>query len=159
MNAHMDLRKKPLARIRLTSLANRATPTPALGQAPGQYGLNIMEFRKSSNNQTSNIKEHVYIPTPITIFSHNSFEILIKTPPNTHLIKKIAKISKGSSMAKIQNYKKSFILLQEIYEIALSKKSNRSMNHLRTRAICKTLIGSAKSMGLPIRSQRASSCE
>ena len=145
------LRKKPLARIRLTLPANRAAPSPLLGQALGQYGINIMEFCKSFNKKTSNTKEHIYIPTSITIYSHNSFDVPIKTPSNTSLLKGIAKISKGSAMTKKERLPGDpFILLQEIYEIATSKKSNRLMNHLGIQAICKTLIGSAKSMGLPV---------
>lgn len=146
----MTLERKPLAVIRLTSLANRAAPTPILGQAPGQYGINITEPRKNSNNKTSNIKDHIYIPTRITISSHNSPDTPTKTPPNTYPSKNIAQISKGSSMTKKHNSKNSFILLQEIYEIAVLKKSYRLMNHLSLKAICKTLIGPAKSMGLDI---------
>jgi large subunit ribosomal protein L11 len=147
-----SLRKKPLAKIRLTLLANRAAPSPILGQALGQYGINIMEFCKMFNKKTSNIKEQIHIPTYITIFSHNSFEVSTKTPSNTYLLKGIAKLSKGSAMTKKNNnnIENAFILLQEIYEIATLKKSNRLMNHLSIKAICKTLIGSAKSMGLPV---------
>ena len=153
--------KKPIATIRLTLLANRAAPSPILGQALGQYGINIMEFCKLYNSKTSNIKDTIYIPTIVTIFSPTSFDIFIKTPTSTYLLKSVANISKGSSMTRRKQKNLSidtegFILLHEIYEMAKLKKSTRLLNFIRLKSLCKTLIGSAKSMGLNILSSAPS---
>jgi large subunit ribosomal protein L11 len=144
------MKLKPIATIRLKLLANKAAPSPILGQALGPYGINIMEFCKTFNNQTKNIKDTVLIPMTLTIFNHNSFEISIKTPTTTFLLKNIVGFTKGSSLPKKNNLN-TFVLLKEIYHIALFKKSNRLMNHLSLQSICKTIIGSIKSMGLPIK--------
>jgi large subunit ribosomal protein L11 len=90
---------KQIATIRLTLLANRAAPSPILGQALGQYGLNIAGFCKSFNEKTKNIKEHVYIPTRVEVYrlhSQNSLEITIKSPSSTYLLKQTANLLKGS---------------------------------------------------------------
>lgn len=145
------MKKKPIATIRLTLLANKAAPSPILGQALGQYGINIMEFCKTFNNKTKNIKENIYIPTTIIVYKTPPIEIKIKTPSTSFLLKKIAEITKGSSMTKKNNLEKKYILLQEIYHLAIFKKSDRSMYRLNADSVCKTLIGSAKSMGLRVR--------
>lgn len=144
------MEKKPIARIRLTLLANKAAPSSVLGQTLGQYKINIMEFCKLFNSQTKNIKEQVYIPTFIRIYSQNSFEITIKTPSTTYLLKQTANVTKGSSQPK-KGWSKGAILLKEIYHLAIFKKCDQLMNHLESRSICKTLMASAKSMGIPVR--------
>lgn len=140
--------KKPNVTIRLQLLANKAAPTPLLGQALGQYGINIMEFCKNFNNQTKNIKEHIYIPTTIYLYNKDSYEVIIKTPSTTYLLKQVAKIKKASSLTKKQNL--GFIYLKEIYHLAILKKCDRLLNHINTKSLCKSIIGSAKSMGLEI---------
>ena len=97
------MNQKPIATIRLTLLANRAAPSPILGQALGQYGINIMDFCKKFNSLTKNIKEIVYVPTTITVFSSNLFEITIKTPTTCYLFKQVANITKGSPLPKKKN--------------------------------------------------------
>jgi large subunit ribosomal protein L11 len=129
-----------IATIRLTLLANRASPSPTLGQALGQYGLNIANFCKSFNEKTKDIKEHVYIPARVDVYSHTKYEITIKSPSSTYLLKRTANLLKGSSQAK--RGRSWSILLKEIYHLAIYKhKSN-------PKSMCKTLIGSAKSIGL-----------
>ena len=155
-NTISSKKKKPLAITRLTSLANRAAPTPILGQALGQYGINIMESCKNLNNKTSNTKDHTYIPTRTTIPSHNPSDIPIKTPSNTYLPKNIAQVPKGSPMTKKHNPKNSPTSSQETHEIAVSKKPNRITNYSSLEAIRKTLTGSAKSTGLDILQARPS---
>ena len=144
------MNQKPIATIRLTLLANRAAPSPILGQALGQYGINIMDFCKKFNSLTKNIKEIVYVPTSITVFSSNQFEITIKTPTTCYLFKQVANITKGSPLPKKKNLEEGFILLKEIYHLAIFKKCDRLLNHLNLHAICKTFIGTAKSMGLGV---------
>jgi large subunit ribosomal protein L11 len=144
------MNQKPIATIRLTLLANRAAPSPILGQALGQYGINIMDFCKKFNNLTKNIKETIYVPTSIIVFSSNQYEIIIKTPTTCYLFKQVANIIKGSSLPKKKNLEEGFILLKEIYHLAIFKKCDRLLNHLNLHAICKTFIGTAKSMGLGV---------
>jgi large subunit ribosomal protein L11 len=144
------MNQKPIATIRLTSSATRAAPSPILGQALGQYGINIMDFCKKSNSLTKNIKEIVYVPTPVTVYSSNQFEITTKTPTTCYLSKQVANVSKGSPLPKKKNLEEEFILLKEIYHLAISKKCDRLSNHSTLHAICKTFIGSAKSMGLAV---------
>lgn len=142
--------KKPIATIRLTLLANKAAPSSILGQTLGQYKINIMEFCKLFNSQTKNIKEQVYIPTLIKIYSQNSFKITIKTPSTTYLLKQTVHVTKGSSLPKKELLTQD-IRLKEIYHLAIFKKCDQLMNHLELKSICKTLIASAKSMGLDVR--------
>jgi large subunit ribosomal protein L11 len=144
------MKKKPIAIIRLRLLANKAAPSPILGQALGQYNINIMEFCKTFNTHTKNIKDTILIPTIVTIYTHNSFDLSIKTPTTTFLLKHIASFNIGSSLTKKKNLEK-FILLKEIFQIALFQKCNRLINRLPLKSICKTIIGSTKSMGLLIK--------
>jgi len=144
------MNQKPIATTRLTLLANRAAPSPILGQALGQYGINIMDFCKKFNSLTKNTKEIVYVPTSITVFSSNQFEITIKTPTSCYLLKQAANTPKGSPLPKKKNLEEGSILLKEIYHLAIFKKCDRLLNHLNLHAVCKTFIGTAKSMGLGI---------
>lgn len=148
---HRKMNQKPVATIRLTLLANRAAPSPILGQALGQYGINIMDFCKKFNGLTKNIKETVYIPTSLTVYSPNHFEITIKTPTTCFFFKQVANITKGSPLPKKKNLDEAFILLKEIYHLAILKRCDRSMNHLSLKAICKALTGTARAMGLTVK--------
>jgi large subunit ribosomal protein L11 len=129
--------RKPLATIRFILLASNAKPSPALSQALGQYRINIMEFCKNYNARTKNIKEHVYIPTKITIYNRNSYEIAIKTPTSTYLLKESATVDDS-------------ITTKQVYHLGIFKKSDPLMNHLDAQAVCRALVGSAKSMNLSI---------
>lgn len=145
------MNKKHIATIKLTLLANKAAPSPLLGQALGQYGINIMEFCKNFNNQTKNIKDNIYIPTIIYLYSRDNFKVIIKTPTTSFLVKHIANILKGSSMAKKQQ--QGILYLKEIYHLAIFKKCDRILNHLNVKSLCKTIIGSIKSMGITIKNE------
>ena len=129
------MNKKPIATIRLTLLANKAAPSPILGQALGQYGINIMDFCKIFNNQTKNLKDNIYVPTLIYLYTRDNFKVIIKTPCTSYLIKQMANIAKGnssrvnlgsgsltnSSILKHENV----IYLKEIYHLAIFKKCDR----------------------------------
>ncbi len=143
------MKKKAKAKIRLTLLANKAAPSPILGQALGQYGINIMEFCKNFNGKTKNIKENTLIPTKIMLYSKETYEIIIKTPTTTNMIKQITNIEKGSKMTKKENME-GYIKLKEIYHIAILKKCDKILNHIKIKEICKSIIGTVKSMGIPI---------
>lgn len=109
--------------VKLRLLANSASPSPVLGQALGQYGINIMNFCKTFNDQTKNINQGVLVPIRITIFNQTSYEIEIKTPSTVSLLKNIAEIQKASGAPKKENLPANqFILPQEIYHVALFKR-------------------------------------
>jgi large subunit ribosomal protein L11 len=144
------MKKKAKAKIRLTLLANKAAPSPILGQALGQYGINIMEFCKNFNGKTKNIKENTLIPTKIMLYSKETYEIIIKTPTTTNIIKQITNIEKGSKMTKKENIE-GYIKLKEIYHIAILKKCDKILNHIKIKEICKSIIGTVKSMGIGLR--------
>ena len=145
----MNWKKKPIATIRLTLLANKAAPSPLLGQALGQYGINIMEFCKNFNNQTKNLKEHIYVPTLIYLYNRDNFQVIIKTPSTTYLIKQVANIIKGSSTPKKKQ--QGYLYLKEIYHLAIFKQCDKILNSLNIKSLCKNIIGSAKSMGIKIK--------
>lgn len=130
-------------------MASKAAPSPLLGQALGQYGINIMEFCKNFNNQTKNIKEQVYIPVRVEIYNRERFEVSIKTPTTTYMIKQIANIAKGSASTKKKNIE-AYIRLKEIYQLAILKKCERVLGDIGIKSICKSLIGTVKSMGIKI---------
>ncbi len=108
-----------------------------------------MEFCKNLKNKTKNIKDNIYIPTIIYLYSRDNFKVVIKTPTTTFLIKNIANILKGSSMTKKQQ--NGIIYLKEIYHLAIFKKCDKILNHLNIKALYKTIIGSIKSMGITIK--------
>lgn len=133
--------------IRLTLLANRASPSPLLGQSLGQYGLNIQEFCKHFNLLTQNLKGHVFVPTLISFSSRDSFSVTLKTPSSSFLLCSFSNISKGSSSPKKLPFH-AFILLNEIFHLALFKHSDRFLSHICLLSLSKSLIGSALSLGL-----------
>ena len=145
---------KPVANIKLKLIANKAVPSPVLGQALGQYGIEIMQVCKIFNNQTCNLQESTFlqIPLKITIYNQKTFEIKIKTPSTSEIIKNITGVRKASKLPK-KVYVTSGIRLKEIYHIGLYKKSNQLINHMRMKSICKTIIGTIKSIGIPIHVQ------
>nr|BBH42963.1 50S ribosomal protein S11 [Marophrys sp. SRT127] len=131
--------RKPLATIRFILLANNAKPSPALSQALGQYRINIMEFCKNFNARTKNIKEHVYIPTKITIYNRNSYEIAIKTPTSTYLLRESADAVNSVG-----------ITTKQLYHLGIFKKGDSFMSYANVQSVCRSLIGSAKSMNLKL---------
>lgn len=107
-----------------------------------------MEFCKNFNNKTKNIKEQIYIPTLIYLYNRENYQVLIKTPSTSFLIKQITKINKASSMAKKKP--QSILFLKEIYHLAIFKKCDKVLNSFDLKSLCKTIIGTAKSMGILI---------
>lgn len=149
-----NILQKPVANIKLKLIANKAVPSTVLGQALGQYGIDIMQVCKIFNNQTCNLQESTFlqIPLKITIYNQKKFDIKIKTPSTSEIVKNTLGIKKASKLPK-KVYVTSGIRLKEIYHIGLYKKSNQLMNHLRIKSICKTIIGTIKSLGIPIHVQ------
>src|SRR5499425_2783068 len=138
--------KKIVGYIKLQVPAGKANPSPPVGPALGQRGLNIMEFCKAFNAQTQSMEPGLMLPVVITAFADKSFTFIIKTPPATVLIKKAIKLDKGSS--KPHTDKVGKITRAQLEEIAKTKL--KDMNAANTDAAIKTLAGSARSMGITV---------
>ena len=130
--------------IKLQVPAGKANPSPPIGPALGQRGLNIMEFCKAFNAQTQGVEPGLPLPVVITAFADKSFTFIIKTPPATVLIKKAIKLDKGSSNP-LKN-KVGKITRAQLEEIAKTKL--KDMNAADVDAAVRTLAGSARSMGV-----------
>ena len=138
--------KKVQAYIKLQVKAGQANPSPPVGPALGQHGVNIMEFCKAFNAQTQGLEPGLPIPVVITAFADKSFTFVMKTPPATVLIKKAAKLEKGS--AKPHTDKVGKITRAQAEEIAKTKMPDLTASDLD--AAVRTIAGSARSMGITV---------
>ena len=138
--------KKIVGFIKLQVPAGKANPSPPIGPALGQRGLNIMEFCKSFNAQTQGVEPGLPIPVVITAYADKSFTFVMKTPPATVLIKKAAKIDKGSP--KPHTDKVGKITRAQAEDIAKAKMPDLTASDLD--AAVKTIAGSARSMGIVV---------
>ena len=138
--------KRIVGFIKLQVPAGKANPSPPIGPALGQRGLNIMEFCKAFNAQTQGVEPGLPLPVVITAFADKSFTFIIKTPPATTLIKKAIKLEKGSSNA--LSTKVGKITRAQLEEIAKTKL--KDMNAASVDAAVRTLAGSARSMGVTV---------
>ena len=138
--------KKIICFIKLQEPAGKANPAPPIGPALGQRGLNIMEFCKAFNARTQSMEKGLPIPVVITAFADKSFTFIMKTPPATILIKKAAKIEKGS--ARPHTNKVGKITRAQAEEIAKAKEPDLTAADLD--AAVRTIAGSARSMGITV---------
>ena len=138
--------KKVVGYIKLQVPAGSANPSPPIGPALGQRGLNIMEFCKAFNAQTQGVEPGLPLPVVITAFADKSFTFIIKTPPSTILIKKAIKIDKGS--ARPHTDKVGKITRAQLEEIAKTKMKDMTAADLD--AAVRTIAGSARSMGVNV---------
>lgn len=138
--------KKIIGFIKLQVPAGKANPAPPIGPALGQRGLNIMEFCKAFNARTQSMEKGLPIPVVITAFADKSFTFIMKTPPATILIKKAAKIEKGS--ARPHTNKVGKITRAQAEEIAKAKEPDLTAADLD--AAVRTVAGSARSMGITV---------
>jgi large subunit ribosomal protein L11 len=137
--------KKIIAQIKLQVQAGKATPSPPIGPALGQHGVNIMDFCKAFNAKTAN-DEGMIIPVVITVFQDRSFTFITKTPPASVLLKKAAKIAKGSGDPK--RVKVGKVTKKQVEEIAKQKMIDLNANDLD--AACLIVAGTARSMGIEV---------
>ncbi|MGY8904474.1 MAG: 50S ribosomal protein L11 [Burkholderiales bacterium] len=138
--------KKIVGYVKLQVPAGKANPSPPIGPALGQRGLNIMEFCKAFNAQTQGVEPGLPLPVVITAFADKSFTFIIKTPPATTLIKKSIKLDKGSATP--HNVKVGKITRAQLEEIAKTKM--KDMNAANVDAAIRTIAGSARSMGVTV---------
>jgi len=137
--------KKVMALIKLQVVAGKANPSPPIGPALGQHGVNIMDFCKAFNARTAQ-EEGMIIPVVITVYQDRSFSFITKTPPAAVLLKKAAKIAKGAGDPKRDRVGK--VSRQQLEEIAKLKMVDLNANDLD--AACKIIAGTARSMGIEV---------
>jgi len=137
--------KKVMVQIKLQVTAGKANPSPPIGPALGQHGVNIMDFCKAFNARTAN-DEGMIIPVVITVYQDRSFTFITKTPPASVLLKKAAKIAKGAGDPKRDIV--ATVTQQQVEEIAKQKMVDLNANDLI--AACKIVAGTARSMGIRI---------
>ncbi len=136
--------KKVIGEVKLLVPAGKATPSPPVGPALGQRGVNIMEFCKGFNAQTS--KMDGILPVIVTVYTDRSFSFIIKTPPVSYLLKKAAGIDKGSG--EVPRVKKGKVTKAQIREIANLKLPDLNANDVE--AAMKIVEGTARSMGIDV---------
>ncbi len=137
--------KKVIAQIKLQVMAGKANPSPPIGPALGQHGVNIMDFCKAFNARTAN-EEGMIIPVVLTVYQDKSFSFITKTPPASILLKKAAGIAKGSGEPKTVKVGK--VTKAQVAEIATLKKADLNANDLENA--CLIIEGTARSMGLEV---------
>ena len=138
--------KKITGYIKLQVAAGKANPSPPIGPALGQRGLNIMEFCKAFNAKTQSMEPGTPIPVVITVYADRTFSFETKTPPNTHFLKKAAGLQSGSKTPGRGTV--GSITMSQIRDIAKEKMTD--MNTKDVESACRMLIGSARSMGLKV---------
>jgi large subunit ribosomal protein L11 len=137
--------KKIMAQIKLQVTAGQANPSPPIGPALGQHGVNIMDFCKAFNARTAN-DEGMIIPVVITVYQDRSFTFITKTPPASVLLKKAAKIAKGAGDPKRDRV--GSVTRKQVEEIAKQKMVDLNANDLSVAA--NIIAGTAKSMGIDV---------
>jgi large subunit ribosomal protein L11 len=137
--------KKELAQIKLQLPAGKANPSPPVGPALSQHGVNIMEFCKAFNAETQG-QEGMVIPVVITVYQDRSFSYIMKTPPAAILLKKAAGIVKGTGTAGRETV--GSVTKKQVEEIATQKMPDLNANDLE--GAVKIIEGTARSMGLEI---------
>jgi large subunit ribosomal protein L11 len=138
--------KKIVGYIKLQVPAGKANPSPPIGPALGQRGLNIMEFCKAFNAKTQGVEPGLPLPVVITAFADKSFTFIIKTPPATVLIKRAIKLDKGSPRPHTD--KVGMITRAQLEEIAKTKEPDLTAADLD--AAVRTIAGTARSMGVTV---------
>ncbi|AZR82896.1 MULTISPECIES: 50S ribosomal protein L11 [Piscirickettsiaceae] len=138
--------KKIEAYIKLQVPAGNANPSPPVGPALGQHGVNIMEFCKAFNAQTQSLEKNLPVPVVITVYNDRSFTFITKTPPASILLKKAAGVAKGSGVPNMD--KVGTVTRAQLEEIANAKMADLNANDLD--AAVKIIAGSARSMGLNV---------
>ena len=139
--------KKVVGYIKLQVPAGQANPSPPIGPALGQRGLNIMEFCKQFNARTQKMEAGTPIPVTITAYGDRTFTFELRTPPAAYFLKKAAKLESGSKMAG-RDGPVGRVTMAQVREIAEKKMQDLNANDLD--AACRMIAGSARSMGIEV---------
>ena len=139
--------KKITGYIKLQIPAGKANPSPPVGPALGQRGLNIMQFCKDFNAATQGMEPGMPVPVVITAYADRTFSVITKTPPNTYFLKKAAGVSKGSTTAG-KGATVGSVTMSQLREIAATKMVHMNANDVD--GAVRMLVGSARSMGLSV---------
>ena len=134
------------AYIKLQVPAGQANPSPPVGPALGQHGVNIMEFCKAFNAATQQLEQGAPVPVTITVYNDRSFTYEMKTPPASYLLKKAAKLQKGSGEPNTKKVGK--VTRAQLEEIAKAKDADLTAADMD--AAVRTIAGSARSMGIEV---------
>ena len=138
--------KKISSYIKLQIKAGEANPSPPVGPALGQHGVNIMDFCKAFNAQTQNLEKGLPTPVVITVYADRSFSFITKTPPASVLLKKAAGLTKGSAVPNTNKVGK--VTRAQLEEIAKLKEAD--LNAANLEAAVRIIAGSARSMGIEV---------
>lgn len=141
--------KKVTGYIKLQVAAGKANPSPPIGPALGQHGVNIMEFCKAFNARTQTAEQGMKLPVVITVFQDKSIEFVIKSPPAPVLLLKAAGLTKGSSRPNTEKVGK--VTRQQLEEIAKIKEAD--LTSIDIDAAVRTLAGTARSMGIDVENE------
>ena len=139
--------KKATGFIKLQVPAGQANPSPPIGPALGQAGLNIMDFCKAFNAETQNIEPGMPIPCVISVYQDRSFSFITKTPPASYFLKKAARLEKAASEPGREPV--GIVTMKQVREIAVKKMVD--LNTKDIEAACRMIAGSARSMGIEVR--------
>ena len=139
--------KKIAGYIKLQVPAGAANPSPPIGPALGQRGVNIMAFCKTFNAETQSMEQGVPIPVTVTVYVDKSFSFITKTPPASYLLRRAARLEKGSEMPGREIV--GSVSMAQVRQIAELKMEDLNANDLD--AACKIIAGSARSMGFEVR--------
>jgi len=142
-------KKIPVAYIKLTIGSQKASPTPAIGSALGQKGVNIMEFCKTFNERTKEIAVDTPVPVVIEVYKDKTFTFVTKTAPVSYFLKKAAGLTKGAKMTGREEPIGKISLTQCI---SIAKEKMKDLNAYNTDNAVSIIIGSAKSMGIEVES-------
>jgi large subunit ribosomal protein L11 len=139
--------KKVAGTMKLQVAAGQANPSPPVGPALGQRGINIMEFCKAFNAKTADLEPGAPCPTVITYYADKSFSMDIKTPPASYFLKKAAKVKSGASTPSRQTV--GTVTTKQVREIAEAKMKDLNANDIE--GAMKIILGSARSMGIEVK--------
>ncbi|CAM9256114.1 unnamed protein product [Heterosigma akashiwo] len=134
--------------VNLRVAAGVAKPGPAIGQALGPLGINMMEFCKAFNERTKDLTPEIPTPVKLSAYEDRSFDFTTQSPPTSWFLKRCAGIQKGSGRPGYEAA--GTVTLKQVYEIVLAKQKDAHLWHLPPEALARSIIGSAASMGLKV---------
>uniref|UniRef100_A0A7S2STT6 Large ribosomal subunit protein uL11m n=1 Tax=Rhizochromulina marina TaxID=1034831 RepID=A0A7S2STT6_9STRA len=141
--------------VKLRVPAGSAKPGPAIGQALGPLGINMMEFCKAFNQATEQLAPNTPIPVRLTAMTNRTFTFVTKSPPTSWFLKRCAGIDKGAQRP--GHSVVGSVSVQQVYEIAKAKQQDDHLQHLHLKSLCQSIIASATSMGIQVTNDRATS--